>query len=194
MNTEIGSKGKESRRRLLETAAIEFATQGFHDTKVSTIVKKAGLTQPSFYLYFTSKEAIFEELVTNFYSNLRKLTESLRLVSGIEQIDVSKRVLAAVESVFRFLGSDPHLTRIGFFLSPEAIQIKSNLTLVLKENLLAEQRLGYFNPELDMDIVAECLTGMIVHLTNSYLLPGTKDSESLAAQVVNLLINGMLPK
>ncbi|WP_245856003.1 TetR/AcrR family transcriptional regulator [Bacillus oleivorans] len=190
----MGSKGKESRRRLLETAAIEFATQGFHDTKVSTIVKKAGLTQPSFYLYFTSKEAIFEELVTNFYSNLRKLTESLRLVSGIEQIDVSKRVLAAVESVFRFLGSDPHLTRIGFFLSPEAIQIKSNLTLVLKENLLAEQRLGYFNPELDMDIVAECLTGMIVHLTNSYLLPGTKDSESLAAQVVNLLINGMLPK
>lgn len=191
---EKGRKGMESRRRLFEAAANEFAIRGFHETKVSTIVKRAGLTQPSFYLYFSSKEAIFEELVTIFHSNLTKLTESLRLETGIESKDVLKRVLIALESVFQFLVSDPHLTRIGFYINPEANQLKRDLTLILKQNLQSEQQLGYFRSELDMEIVAECLVGIIVHLMDSHLLPGTTTPASLAAQVVDLLIFGILPK
>ncbi|WP_373293979.1 TetR/AcrR family transcriptional regulator [Paenibacillus albidus] len=182
----------ESRRRLLESAACEFANWGFHETKVSTIVKRAGLTQPSFYLYFPSKEAIFEELVTDFHSSLRKLSESFRLEAGIKPTDVSKRVLVAVETVFRFLVTNPYLTRIGFFLAPDAKQIKGDLTLILKDNLLAEQQKGYFRPELEMETVAECLIGVIEHLTASHLLPGTKDPSSLATVVVDLFIHGML--
>lgn len=65
--------------------------------------------------------------------------------------------------------------------------------MALKENLEAEQQLGYFRPELDMETVAECLIGMIEHLTDSYLLPGTRDPASLAMQVVDLLMQGMRP-
>ncbi|MGW6108579.1 TetR/AcrR family transcriptional regulator, partial [Bacillus subtilis] len=103
-------------------------------------------------------------------------------------------VLLAVETVFQFLAEDKDLTKIGFFLNPEAKQMKKDLAMVLKENLKAEQRLGYFHSELDMETVAECLIGMIEHLTDSFLLTGIKDPASLAAEVVNLLIYGMLPK
>ncbi|GIN67856.1 Fatty acid metabolism regulator protein [Bacillus paralicheniformis] len=178
---------------MLKVAANEFSIRGFHDTKVSTIVKRAGLTQPSFYLYFPSKQAIFEELITDFHSRVRHLTESLLLESGIKQTDVSNRVLSAVETVFQFLAADLDLTRIGFFLNPDAKQMKKDLAMVLKDNLEAEQRLGYFRSDLDMETVAECLIGIIEHLTDSHLLPGSKDPASLAAQVVNLLIYGMLP-
>jgi len=51
-----------------------------------------------------------------------------------------------------------------------------------------------FHSELDMETVAECLIGMIEHLTDSFLLTGIKDPASLAAEVVNLLIYAMLPK
>ncbi|WP_044642029.1 TetR/AcrR family transcriptional regulator [Risungbinella massiliensis] len=191
MSREKGRKGQESRKRLLETAAKEFAHGGFHETKISTIVKKAELTQPSFYLYFSSKEAIFNELVDNFRSGLRKLTEMLRLEPGIEPKDVSKRVLLAVESVFRFLITDPDLTRIGLFLAPEAGQIKEELVCLIKENLEVEQQAGYFRPDLEMATVAECLIGMMERLTVSYLLPGTKSPDILAEQVVNLFMHGM---
>lgn len=164
------SKGVESRKRLLKAAANEFSVRGFHDAKVSEIVKKAGFTQPSFYLYFQSKEAIFAELITDFHSRVRKLTESLLLENGLNTEDVSKRVLLAVETVFQFLDEDKDLTKIGFFLNPEAKQMKKDLAMVLKENLEAEQRLGYFHSELDMETVAECLVGMIEHLTESFLL------------------------
>ncbi|WFA03578.1 TetR/AcrR family transcriptional regulator [Bacillus sp. HSf4] len=193
MENEKGRKGKESRQRLLKVAANEFASRGFHDTKVSTIVKKAGLTQPSFYLYFQSKDAIFKELITDFHTSLKKQIESFRLESGIERKDVAKRVLSAVETVFMFLAEDPDLTRIGFFLNPEAKQIKRDLTVALKENLEAEQRLGFFRSGLDMETVAECLIGMIEHLTDLYLLTGTKDPAGLAAHTVDLFIHGMLP-
>ncbi|MED2979262.1 TetR/AcrR family transcriptional regulator [Bacillus swezeyi] len=189
----MGRKGKESRKRLFEAAANEFAIRGFHDTKVSTIVKRAGLTQPSFYLYFSSKDAIFEELIADFHTHLRELITSFRLENGVKRKDVSKRVLAAVETVFQFLAANPDLTRIVFFLNPEAKQMKRDVTLALKENLEAEQRLGYFRSELEMETVAECLIGMIIHLTDLYLLPGIKDPANLSAEVVDLLIHGMLP-
>lgn len=194
MKSKKRRKGEESRKRLLKAAANEFSIHGFHETKVSEIVKRAELTQPSFYLYFQSKEAIFEELITNFHSRIKKLTESLLLESGLNTKDVSKRVLSAVETVFQCLDEDKDVTKIGFFLNPEAKQMKKDLAMVLKKNLEAEQRLGYFDSELDMETVAECLIGMIEHLTDSFLLTGIKDPSSLAAQVVNLLIYGMLPK
>lgn len=65
---------------------------------------------------------------------------------------MSKRVLLAVETVFQFLDEDKDLTKIGFFLNPEAKQMKKDLAMVLKENLEAEQRLGYFHSELDMEL------------------------------------------
>ncbi|MGG1248299.1 TetR/AcrR family transcriptional regulator [Bacillus spizizenii] len=193
MKSKKGRKGEESRKRLLKAAANEFAIRGFHETQVSQIVKRAGLTQPSFYLYFQSKEAIFEELIADFHSRVRKLTESLLLEGGLNTQDVSKRVLSAVETVFQCLAEDKDVTKIGFFLNPEAKQMKKDLAVVLQDNLEAEQRLGYFHSELDMETVAECLIGMIEHLTDSFLLTGIKDPASLAAQVVNLLIYGMLP-
>jgi TetR/AcrR family transcriptional regulator, fatty acid metabolism regulator protein len=192
LTREKGWKGKESRQRLLEAATTEFANRGFHETKVSTIVNRAGLTQPSFYLYFASKEAVFDELVKTFRTRLRHLTESARLEDGIGSKDVSQRVFMAVESVFQFLAADPPLTRIGLFLAPESEEIKAELTSLLKENLLAEQKAGYFCSELEMDTVAECLIGSMERLTVTYLLPGIKDPQSLAAQIVHLFMHGML--
>ena len=71
-----GANGQESRARLLIVAANEFAKSGYHQTKISTIVSRAGLTRPSFYLYFESKEAVFKELVEKFRAELKILLEA----------------------------------------------------------------------------------------------------------------------
>ncbi|UUZ87039.1 TetR/AcrR family transcriptional regulator [Paenibacillus sp. P26] len=43
-------------------AALElFQTKGYHSTKVSDIVKAAGIAQGTFYLYFKSKEDLFRK-------------------------------------------------------------------------------------------------------------------------------------
>ncbi|AKA70410.1 TetR/AcrR family transcriptional regulator [Clostridium scatologenes] len=58
-----GIKGTETKNKLLHIAIHEFASMGFENTKVDTIVREANLTKPSFYLYFMSKQGIFDEIV-----------------------------------------------------------------------------------------------------------------------------------
>ena len=69
------SKGELTKQRLLQSAAKEFAERGYHEAKISTIVSNVNLTQPSFYLYFKNKEAIFQELISHFRKQLIPFVE-----------------------------------------------------------------------------------------------------------------------
>src|ERR1700728_5511117 len=57
------TRGERSRARLIEAAIEEFAANGYHGAKISDIVARAGLTQPSFYMYFVNKDAIYDYLL-----------------------------------------------------------------------------------------------------------------------------------
>ncbi|WP_127589607.1 TetR/AcrR family transcriptional regulator [Paenibacillus lautus] len=186
-----GANGQESRARLLIVAANEFAKSGYHQTKISTIVSRAGLTQPSFYLYFESKEAVFKELVEKFRSELKILLEDSRMESGIDEDHVTGRLQSVLTGLFAFLGKDPDLTQIGFFIGDDAVIVKSEMAAMIEQNLKAEQRDGYFDGDSDMHIVAECLVGVIERLTSQQLLTGKRTPEDLARHVVSLFMHGI---
>ncbi|MET3292835.1 UNVERIFIED_CONTAM: TetR/AcrR family fatty acid metabolism transcriptional regulator [Brevibacillus sp. OAP136] len=190
---ERGNKGKETRKRILSVAAREFAEHGFHETKISTIVKLAAVTQPAFYLYFPSKDAIFQELVSDFRSRLVHLVETVRLAAGIGTEESRSKMSEAIERVFLFFAEDPHLTKIGLFLSPDAVGMRAELVAMIAENLRFEQREGYLRADLSMEIAAECIFGIIERLSVSQLIPGTKEPLDLAKEVVSLLMDGMVP-
>ncbi len=58
--------------------------KSYHDVKISDIVSAVGLTQPAFYLYFTSEEAIFIDLTQTFHDQMRTFIENSLLDTGIE--------------------------------------------------------------------------------------------------------------
>src|SRR5690606_1495405 len=53
----------DRREQILKAAAHLFARQGYHVTTVSDIAKEAQVAQGTVYLYFESKNAVFEALV-----------------------------------------------------------------------------------------------------------------------------------
>ena len=55
--------GEERRDQIIRIAMQRFATHGYHQTKISDIVREAGVAQGTFYWHFKSKEAIAEEIV-----------------------------------------------------------------------------------------------------------------------------------
>ena len=57
------ARGRETLRRLLDAAALEFGERGFHEASISGITRRAGTALGSFYTYFDSKDAIFSALV-----------------------------------------------------------------------------------------------------------------------------------
>ncbi len=192
---EKGAKGKESRLRLLHAAARQFAVHGFHTTKVSSIVGEAKLSQPAFYLYFESKEAVFEELVDMFRTSLQAVINDSQLPqqeSG--QHSILDQLCHTIQSMFEYFYSHPDLTRIGFYQSPDADEIKMELVQGIEKMLRMEQRNGNLSTDMSMELVAECLVGTIERIVFTQLLPGTVSAEQLAIHIVRLYVSGLTRK
>lgn len=61
---------KDTKERLIETAKELFSQKGYHETRVSDIVKKADVAQGTFYFYFKSKEDLFLNLIQKPHQEL----------------------------------------------------------------------------------------------------------------------------
>lgn len=65
--TRAAEIAREATRRELLGAALEvFGEKGYAPTTISDIVSAAGVTQGTFYLYFTNKADIFSELLNEY--------------------------------------------------------------------------------------------------------------------------------
>ena len=186
-----GADGEKRRSLLLQVAAEEFAKNGYHETKISAIVQKANVTQPSFYLYFQSKEAIFQELVAIFQLKLMTLVQQSLLESGLEKSTLEGEITERITNILSFFKEQPALTKIGFYLANESEEIKSQMARQIEQNLLIEQENGYFRADINMHTVAESLIGIIERLTKTKLLNGVTKPEQLANEIVRLLLYGL---
>ncbi|HAU35671.1 MAG TPA: TetR/AcrR family transcriptional regulator, partial [Lysinibacillus sp.] len=73
---KFNSNGERSKQLLLEKAIELFSDKGYHHTKISDIVKAANLTQPTFYLYFKSKDALYNDLNIQFQNGFFEVMNS----------------------------------------------------------------------------------------------------------------------
>jgi AcrR family transcriptional regulator len=73
----LRSRGRNTRRKLLDAGADAFATKGYHGTRVDDIVKLAATSHGTFYLYFANKEELFSALAEEVSSAMQELADSL---------------------------------------------------------------------------------------------------------------------
>lgn len=53
---------EDMRRKILRESSLYFAKNGFGDTKIGDLARSIGIGQGTIYLYFRSKEELFEEI------------------------------------------------------------------------------------------------------------------------------------
>lgn len=104
----LGTKGERTRRRLLEAAEEVFAELGYHDASIVKLTEAAGVAQGTFYLYFESKQQIFDELVLDLNRRVRRA-----MSEGAEQGRTrAERERLGFRGYFRFTAEHPALYRI----------------------------------------------------------------------------------
>lgn len=117
---QLTARGERTRRKLLEAAERIFADLGYHDASIVKITEAAGVGQGTFYLYFASKKAIFDELVLDLNARVRHaMTEAAE--RGTTR---AERELLGFGAFFRFTAEHPALYRIirqAEFVSPETL-------------------------------------------------------------------------
>ena len=106
-------RGDEMARHIARTAARLFAARGFDATSVREIVEAAGVTKPTLYYHFGSKEKLAEALVM---VPLGGLVARLREIVGGAASPLEK-LEAIAEAHFSFNREDPDRMRFLFGLA-----------------------------------------------------------------------------
>ncbi|MEO6943986.1 MAG: TetR/AcrR family transcriptional regulator [Lacisediminihabitans sp.] len=118
----LTARGTRTRARLLEAAEQVFAKNGYGDASIVRITEAAGVAQGTFYLYFSSKLEIFEELVEDLNRRVRHAM-TVAAAGATTRIESER---AGFRGFFEFTAAHPALYRVvreAEFVSPRALRL-----------------------------------------------------------------------
>jgi AcrR family transcriptional regulator len=155
----LSQRGLDTRRRLLDAAEQVFAELGYLDASIVKITEAAGVAQGTFYLYFDSKKAVFDELVRDLNQRVR---HAMKDASSRGETRLESELLG-FQAYFRFTAEHPALYRIirqAEFVSPEMLHYHyERLSQGYVEALREAARAGEVG-RLDPEVTAWALMGL----------------------------------
>jgi len=87
LNAEDQEKERQLKRTaLLRAAAIEFGERGFRSTSLDVVAARLGISKPTIYHYFSSKEEILYEIVNESLKSMIEVIDSARGRNGFERL------------------------------------------------------------------------------------------------------------
>jgi AcrR family transcriptional regulator len=101
---DMSGESGDSAARILDVAERLFAHQGFAGTAVRDIAREAGLTAPSLYNHFESKQALYEAVIA------RGVQPLVDLMNGLGQREA--RSLETLDAIMDHLASHPNLAKL----------------------------------------------------------------------------------
>jgi AcrR family transcriptional regulator len=147
----LSARGLETRAKLIQAAERVFAEHGYHDASVVKITEAAGVGQGTFYLYFATKQEIFDELVRDLNRRIRHAMaeQSKKGTTRVEQ------ELLGFKGYFDFAAKHPGLYRIirqSAFVSPDVFKwhydrVSERYVAALRE-AVDRNELGAIDPEV----------------------------------------------
>ncbi len=100
----------ERRRQLLQVALHAFAEDGFHGTSMNDVAEAAGVTKPVLYQHFTSKKALYRELVDDLGTRLE-----VAIMAAVDTADGGRQqVEAGFRAYFRWATGEGAAFRVLF--------------------------------------------------------------------------------
>lgn len=179
----VNSSGEKSKKLLLEKALELFSTYGYHETKISDIVKAAEVTQPTFYLYFQSKESLYQDLNREFQEQFFSIMDHcLEVTQHYSDKEIIHNLL---KTIFEYFVENPYITKIGFFNSEESLLVKESFAQKLC-NFFDDKQIRSRFDGVEPHIFANSFIGSIERLTLMVLFTGERSPEQLASDIMNM--------
>jgi AcrR family transcriptional regulator len=176
----LSTRGLDTRRRLLDAAERVFGELGYHEASVVKVADAAGVATGTFYLYFDSKKAVFDELMVDLN---RRVRHAMREGSSQGKTRLESEMLG-FDAFFRFTADHPALYRIirqAEFVSPEMLRFHyDKLSEGYIEALRDASQSGEIG-KLDAEVAAYALMGLGEMIGMRWILWG--DGKPIPARV-----------
>lgn len=198
----LTKRGEATRSRLLEAAETVFADQGYHEASIVKITERAGIGLGTFYLYFDSKQTIFEALVIDLNRRVRH-SMSEAMAGASSRLEAER---AGFAGFFRFTAAHPALYRVvreAEFVSPDTLRLHyTRIVEGYEAGLRAAQGSGDVDRALDPEVTAWALMGMGELIGMRFLLwerdaegrPPAELDPAVMASMSTLIDNALAPR
>jgi AcrR family transcriptional regulator len=190
-------RGHARRADLLDAARRVFEQHGFFDARVADIAETAGVSQGTFYTYFESKEAIFQEVATDVTA---RMIDAMR-PSGPRPGDLYEQVHQAMR---RFVAAYRVQARLIVVIAqlgqstPEVARLRLAMRSAFVDRtargIRYQQAHGLADPDLDPDLTSEVLGSMVDHTCWVWLTLGQGfDEEALLGTLTRIWTRALTP-
>ncbi len=188
----LRARGRATRAKLLDAGVAVFSRKGFHATRVDDVVKRARTSHGTFYLYFSSKDELFEQLVADVAEEFHALTDSLPVLSPTAESRAALEVW-----LLRFIEVYAHYgPLIRSWTEAERRDASEGMAgddvlATVAEALAAKVRLRR-RKDLDPAIAALALVAMVERV-NYFLSTGQvgDDAPGLAATLAGIMMDAL---
>jgi AcrR family transcriptional regulator len=185
---------------VLAVARRIFSQKGYHDTSIDDLIEGAKIARGTFYLYFESKRAIFDELLDHLVTTLQAQVK--RIEVGPEAPDPVEQLNETVDRVLKTLLDNREMARI---LLREAVGIDADFDRKLSDfygrieamfvsALDTGHKLGVVRP-CDANVVARCTLGSVKEVVQWAFVeqdPAKVDLKHLGREVITNVLKGVL--
>lgn len=181
------------RQQLIDAGIAVFAEKGYHRAKVSDIVRRAGVAQGTFYLYFDSKKSLFHFLLDQFFALIQQalLEADLDAERAHTVADVARQIRDAIGRILAVYGDNAALARL--FLR-EAIGLEPDFAAAWEAFIdrMAAMGAAYLDqaigrgllPPQNSRVVAYGVVGMVERVAYHWLAGDVADDLSAVVEAV----------
>jgi len=165
----------EKQKRIIETAASEFAERGFKGASLNSIVERVGIAKGSLYQYFHDKQHLFLYV---FDYGIRLAKGALKEIES-KEISIFEQIRYSIFAGFRFIKKYPLIYQIYLkILFEDKVPFREKLIGTLRfyshKYLLpllkrAKER-GEIRPDVDLEMAAFMLDAMMEKMLQAYTL------------------------
>jgi len=195
---------KETRRRQIVDAAIEvFAARGYRVASIADIIAQAGVARGTFYLYFQSKEEVFNAVLDRFHERFQTMARQETARRYGNPLSLERRLREALLEWMGFLLENRQLTKIVFrqAAAVDADYERKYLEIVRATQVHSAKAIRYLKTikllraDLDPDFLNSVFYGVTTQIVLQAILEDVHpDLEAVADQWIQLLRRGVLRK
>ena len=181
---------EKTHRELLAAAKKVLAKKGYHNTKITDIAAEADIGVGTFYLYYSTKDALFFELVAETARLLKEEIDQAR--AQVE--DLVEKVRAANHTFFRFAQDNRELFKIVFghgnTFNDLLRQVYATFIADAAANVTEGIRQQVFRP-FHPDVVANALIGMSAQVVSWWIEQEGLSAAEMAEAMTAFSLHGL---